>query len=49
MQFVDDLLQRVFGGGADKLILRAISSRHVSPDDLTQIKKLLKKLEGGSK
>ena len=49
MQFVDDLIQRVFGGAADKLILRAINSRHVSPEDLEQIGKLLKKLEGDSK
>ncbi len=49
MQFVDDLIQRVFGGSADKLILRAINSRHVSRKDLEQIRKLLKKLEGDSK
>lgn len=48
-QFVDDLIQRVFGGAADKLILRAVSSQHVSPRDLEQIRKLLKKLEGGGK
>ncbi len=48
-QFVDDLIQRVFGGAADKLILRAVNSRHVSRKDLEQIRKLLKKLEGESK
>jgi len=48
-QFVDDLIQRVFGGAADKLILRAVSSRHISRQDLEQIRKLLKKLEGESK
>ena len=48
-QFVDDMIQRVFGGAADKLILRAVSSRHLSREDLEQIRKLLKKLEGGSK
>jgi len=48
-QFVDDLIQRVFGGAADKLILRAVSSRHVSRKDLEQIRKLLKKLEGDTK
>ena len=49
MQFVDDLIQRVFGGAADKLILRAINSRHVSAKDVEQIRKLLSKLEGDSK
>lgn len=48
-QFVDDLIQRVFGGAADKLILRAVSSKHVSRKDREQIRKLLKKLEGESK
>lgn len=47
-QFVDDLIQRVFGGSADKLVLRAINSRHVSPEDIEQIKKLLNSLEGES-
>ena len=48
-QFVDDLIQRVFGGAADKLVLRAIHSRHVSSEDLEQIRQLLDKLEGESK
>ncbi len=48
-QFVDHLIQRVFGGAADKLILRAANSRHVSRKDLAQIRKLLKELEGGGK
>jgi predicted transcriptional regulator len=48
-QFVDDLIQRVFGGSADKLILRAVSSKHISRKDLEQIRKLLKKLEGESR
>ena len=48
-QFVDDMIQRVFGGAADKLILRAVSSRRLSRDDIEQIRNLLRKLEGGSK
>ena len=48
-RFVDDMIQRVFGGSADKLILRAVSSKHISRQDLEQIRKLLKKLEGYSK
>ena len=48
-QFVDDMIQRVFGGSADKLILRAVSSQHISRQDLEQIRRLLKKLEGDSK
>ena len=48
-QFVDDLILRVFGGAAEKLIVRAVSSKHVSRKDLQEIRKLLKKLEGESK
>jgi predicted transcriptional regulator len=48
-QFVDDMIQRVFGGAADKLILRAVSSRHLSAHDREQVRKLLKQLEGDSK
>jgi predicted transcriptional regulator len=46
---VDDVVQRVFGGAAEKLILRAINSREISPNDVAQIQELLKKLEGGAK
>jgi len=44
--FVDDMIQRVFGGAADRMILRAIKSRHVSADDLAEIKRLIERLEG---
>ncbi|HOW73997.1 MAG TPA: BlaI/MecI/CopY family transcriptional regulator [Phycisphaerae bacterium] len=45
-QFVDDMIQRVFGGAADQLILRAVSSQHVSAEDREQIRAILKQLEG---
>jgi BlaI family transcriptional regulator, penicillinase repressor len=48
VEFVDDLIQRVFHGSADKLVLRAISSRYVSAKDLAEIRKLLSDYEGGS-
>jgi len=44
--FVDDMIQRVFGGAADRMILRAIKSRHVSAKDLAEIKRLIERLEG---
>lgn len=49
IEFVDDLIQRVFRGSADKLVLRAIRSRYVSAADLEQIRKLLDGYEGDSK
>ncbi len=46
---LDDLIQRAFGGAADKLVLRAVTSRHMSPEELAQIRRLLKQLEGDLK
>jgi len=43
---VRDLLDRAFGGSARKLILGALSARQVSPDDLSEIRKLLDRMEG---
>src|SRR5689334_8538397 len=45
-QMVDDLLQKVFGGSARKLVLRAVESEKVSAEELSEIRKLLKQLEG---
>ena len=45
-QMVNDLLQKVFGGSARKLVLRAVESERVSADELAEIRKLLKQLEG---
>jgi BlaI family transcriptional regulator, penicillinase repressor len=48
-QLVRDLLDRAFGGSAQKLILQALSARKASRDELDQIRKLLDELKGGSK
>jgi predicted transcriptional regulator len=45
-QMVGDLLKKVFGGSARKLVLRAVESERVSADELAEIRKLLKKMEG---
>jgi BlaI family transcriptional regulator, penicillinase repressor len=44
-EVVTDLLDRVFGGSAMNLVSRALSARPVSKKELSQIKKLLEKLE----
>jgi BlaI family transcriptional regulator, penicillinase repressor len=46
-QIVRDLIRRVFGGSARKLVLRAVEAEHVSPDELAEIRRLLKQKEGG--
>ena len=45
-RMVDDLVRRVFGGSARKLVLRAVESEHVTPDELAEIRKLLEQMEG---
>ena len=46
---VRDLLDRAFGGSAQKLVLRALDSRKVSPQELAEIRNVLDQLEGGAK
>jgi BlaI family penicillinase repressor len=43
---VDDLIGRMFGGSARKLVLRAVESKYVTPAELAEIRKLLDGLEG---
>ena len=44
---VGDLLDRAFAGSASALVLRALSSKRTSPQELAQIRRLLDELEGG--
>ncbi len=46
---VDDLLQRAFGGSAQKLVMQALSHKRTSPAELAEIRKLLDELEGGGR
>jgi BlaI family transcriptional regulator, penicillinase repressor len=45
-RLVGDLIQRVFGGSARQLVLRAVETEHVTPTELAEIRKLLDRLEG---
>jgi len=45
-QLVQDLLDRVFAGSAEKLVLRALSARKVSPKELKRIREMLDEMEG---
>jgi predicted transcriptional regulator len=44
-QLVQDLLDRVFAGSAEKLVLRALSARKVSPNELKRIRKMIEEME----
>jgi BlaI family penicillinase repressor len=46
-QLVGDLLNKAFGGSASQLVLQALSAKPASAEELTQIRQLLDKLEGG--
>ena len=45
-QVVGDLLEKVFAGSAEKLVLRTLSAKKVSADELGRIKKMLDDMEG---
>ena len=49
LQLVDDLIQKGFAGSAMKLVLRAITAKRITPDELAQIKKLLEQSKGGGR
>ena len=42
-QLVGDLLERAFAGSAEKLVVRALSAKKVSAEELARIKRLLDK------
>jgi len=48
-QLVGDLLERAFAGSASSLVMRALSSKRTSPEDLARIRKYLDEIEGGRK
>jgi BlaI family penicillinase repressor len=44
---MDEFIQRAFGGSAQKLVMRAIQSETLTRQDLAEIRKLIKQIEGG--
>ena len=46
LQLVDELVQRGFGGSAMSLVLRAVSSRRLTRDELAQINRMIVKAKG---
>lgn len=42
-QAVGDMLDRFFGGSADNLVLNLVKTRHLTPEKLAQIQKLLER------
>jgi len=48
-QLVGDLMERAFGGSAQKLVMQALAAKKVSRRELEKIKKLLDKFKGEQK
>lgn len=48
-QFIRDLINKVFDGSTRKLVMRALTEKPASEQELSQIEMLLDKLEGESK
>lgn len=46
---VADLLDRAFEGSVSRLVLHALSTRKTTPEELSEIRKILKEHERGSK
>jgi predicted transcriptional regulator len=46
---VADLLERAFQGSTSRLVLRALSAKKASPEELAEIRKILRKQERGGK
>ena len=44
-QVVRELLEKVFSGSAEKLVMRALSAKKVSAKELAEIKKMIEKIE----
>jgi BlaI family transcriptional regulator, penicillinase repressor len=44
-QLVGDLLEKAFAGSAEKLVMRALSAKKVSAEELERIKKLIEEIE----
>jgi predicted transcriptional regulator len=45
-QLVGDLLDKVFAGSAEKLVMRALSAKRISSKELNRIRKMLDEVEG---
>ncbi len=45
-ELIGDLLDRVFAGSAEKLVLRALSAKKVSSKELKRIRQMLDEMEG---
>ena len=48
-QLVGELMNKAFGGSAAQLVLRALSNKPASAEEIAEIRRMLDELEGGEK
>jgi BlaI family transcriptional regulator, penicillinase repressor len=48
-RMVDDLVERVFGGSASALVMRALSRKRASKKEIAEIRRMLDEAEGGKR
>ena len=46
-QLISDLLERAFSGSSKNLVMRALSAKKASREELAEIRRLLDEMEGG--
>ena len=46
LQMLDDLSQKAFGGSAKKLVMRMLSARRVSVEELAEMQRLIEEAKG---
>jgi BlaI family transcriptional regulator, penicillinase repressor len=47
-QAVNDLVEHLFGGSVESLVMSLVETKHLTPEKLTRLNKLLKETEEGS-
>src|SRR5499426_3028651 len=47
-QAVNDMVEHLFGGSAENLVMSLVETRHLTPEKLTRLNELLKESEEGS-
>ncbi len=48
-QLVDDLMERAFGGSAERLVMQALASKRATPEELDAIRRMIDELGGGDR
>ena len=48
-QLVRDIVERVFGGSAERLVMRALEERNISTGELARIRELLDRMGGSDR